>query len=85
MACWCLRKNVVMLKERSCCPHLCVSTGYGYAADLWSLGVLTFELLTVYTPFQAQGPMQVRITPPHCHQPSLAPTSPLPSRRLVST
>lgn len=39
--------------------------GYGKAVDVWSLGVLVFELVTLRTPFHDSSPLMVRQSPPH--------------------
>jgi serine/threonine protein kinase len=36
-----------------------VHAGYGRAADLWALGVMIFEMVVTFTPFQADNPLQV--------------------------
>jgi len=34
-------------------------TGYGHSADLWSLGVLVFEMINSCTPFEANNPLLI--------------------------
>merc|ERR1712113_725051 len=40
-------------------PELIASTGYTNAVDWWTLGVLTFELMSGHPPFESAYPMQI--------------------------
>merc|ERR1712187_442986 len=40
-------------------PELIASTGHTHAVDWWTLGVLTFELMTGHPPFESPAPMQI--------------------------
>jgi len=40
-------------------PELIASKGHTKAVDWWTLGILTFELLTGHPPFESQSPMQI--------------------------
>jgi cGMP-dependent protein kinase len=40
-------------------PELIASTGHTHAVDWWTLGVLTFELMTGHPPFESAAPMQI--------------------------
>ncbi|CAH8586662.1 unnamed protein product [Dicrocoelium dendriticum] len=40
-------------------PEVILNKGHDFAADYWSLGILTFELLTGTPPFQASEPIKV--------------------------
>ncbi|CAH8642193.1 unnamed protein product [Schistosoma rodhaini] len=40
-------------------PEVILNQGHDFAADYWSLGILTFELLTGAPPFQASEPIKI--------------------------
>ncbi|CAK9024732.1 unnamed protein product [Durusdinium trenchii] len=40
-------------------PELIASKGHGFAVDWWTLGVLTFELMSGHPPFESATPMQI--------------------------
>ncbi|KAF7232564.1 hypothetical protein EG68_09394 [Paragonimus skrjabini miyazakii] len=40
-------------------PEVILNKGHDFAADYWSLGILTFELLTGTPPFQASEPIKI--------------------------
>lgn len=40
-------------------PELIASKGHGNAVDWWTLGVLTFELMSGHPPFESATPMQI--------------------------
>lgn len=40
-------------------PEVLRKDAYSFEADLWSLGVVMFELLCGYTPFQTHDPSYV--------------------------
>lgn len=40
-------------------PELIASKGHGTAVDWWTLGVLTFELMSGHPPFESATPMQI--------------------------
>merc|ERR1712232_608208 len=40
-------------------PELIASTGHTHAVDWWTLGILTFELMTGHPPFESPAPMQI--------------------------
>jgi cGMP-dependent protein kinase len=40
-------------------PELIASTGHTHAVDWWTLGILTFELMTGHPPFESAAPMQI--------------------------
>jgi cGMP-dependent protein kinase 2 len=42
-------------------PEVILNRGYDWGADHWSLGVLTFEVLTGSTPFYKQGMNQLEL------------------------
>ncbi len=39
--------------------ELLTGQGYNYSVDWWSIGVITFELLTGFTPFGGESPKDV--------------------------
>merc|ERR1719407_197475 len=40
-------------------PELIASTGHTNAVDWWTLGILTFELMSGHPPFESAYPMQI--------------------------
>jgi len=40
-------------------PELIASVGHTHAVDWWTLGILTFELMTGHPPFESAAPMQI--------------------------
>jgi len=40
-------------------PELIASTGHTQAVDWWTLGILTFELMSGHPPFESAAPMQI--------------------------
>lgn len=40
-------------------PEIVAKTSYGTSADLWCLGIFTFELLVGHTPFAAENPKKI--------------------------
>ena len=46
------------------CPEVLAQSGHDHAVDWWTLGVLTFELMTGHPPFTAssEGQIYQRIT-----------------------
>lgn len=40
-------------------PELIASKGHTHAVDWWTLGILTFELLSGHPPFESASPMQI--------------------------
>jgi len=40
-------------------PEIIASTGHTYAVDWWTLGVIIFEWMTGYAPFEAESPLKI--------------------------
>jgi len=40
-------------------PELIASKGHNHAVDWWTLGILTFELMSGHPPFESASPMQI--------------------------
>lgn len=41
-------------------PEILEKRSYNYKADIWSLGVIIFELLTGHTPFMAKDKNELK-------------------------
>eukprot|EP00913_Durusdinium_trenchii_P012038 g11310.t1 len=74
-------------------PELIASAGHSHPVDWWTLGILTFELLSGHPPFESAYPMQIyqkvskginKVTfPPKCKGPAedLEPSERLPMKK----
>ena len=60
MTCLCLRAlDITSCTRISYCTHfyflLCSGKGYGKPVDIWGIGILLYEMLVGYTPFNADS------------------------------
>lgn len=81
---WCLLVVLVMVVIRYIAPEVLRGARYGFAVDMWSVGVILFTLLCGSCPFYHQDEVsqqasrqQAKLPPIHPARPaSLLPSSP---------
>ena len=52
-------------------PELCEGKPYDHKSDVWSLGVVLYELCTLRHPFAASNPAALVMKVPHFRSPTL--------------
>ena len=56
-------------------PELCEGKPYGHKSDVWSLGVVLYELCTLRHPFAASNPAALVMKVPHHPLSAITPSS----------